>query len=225
MTPTKNKRTDQFGFNRIWGKSGWNPGEKYLPIHYGVDFSARPARHISTPCDGIAFGMNIGGAVGKVVMIIPKKEEKIRNDMAIYFLHTTPYKEVGLSTWFEVKEGEIVGTVDHHLHYEIIVSGSVIRTLDQQMIIMPDLEEIYTPKKNSFERKIRTKAALAGLNAEKSWERVSEQLNRHGIRKITTNYIQRASIPEWKQSKHLNFGGDAFILNPDVAGRLDLWIC
>lgn len=212
QSPTNNRITDYFGYHRHWGKRTWTPDAGYAPIHAGIDYSAMPNRYISAPCDCLAWGDKIAGPVGSYIMMRPILADGSESKyIALYFFHCEPTPRL----WGRYTKGDAIttqagyGIGQDHLHFEIVLA----KPLGQELVSMGILHEDWITLKQWH-----IKAAMSGLNKQRSILAVQKQMQDWQIRGMYNDYYIRATLPEYRKSQYSEVGnyGAAYVVDPTL---------
>jgi hypothetical protein len=212
MRPTPNPVTDDFGVNRDFGPTGWNPESAYSPIHTGVDYSARSLKKIVSPIDGEAWGELVPGMVGSMTMV----RSNYSRDLVFYLLHCEPTAQ----QWKKVYRGQRLTThAGHgigldHLHLELVVTEKLFQDLLSDGTLLPC--------KDSWRAFIEGRFKSAGFDVEKGMKRVDQNMKDRGLLEIGMNYIKASALPAYRMSKHLDVGktGSVYFVDPRVFGTI-----
>ena len=216
-----NSVTDGFGYRRDWaprveldiesGRAGWYPGCGYRPLHYGVDFSARPDDEIRAPADG-TFRYDRANQTIAFISDFSKADPRI----VIYYRHITRessrFSPLGFGQWTTCLDRELLATHDRkspyaaHLHLELAVADDVRQNLIAQhilsgIVVTPDM--------------LKARAKAHNLSEEAVIAAVVEQMKTDGITGFMTHSIRRAWLPEYKQLPNSTFGkGMTWLIDP-----------
>jgi hypothetical protein len=216
LSPTDNPLTDDFGAYRDWGatdpytkRPGWTHDAGYRPIHYGVDFSARPHAQIVAPCDGQAYGlMSRDRAIGALTLFIPHRDGRPIDDAIIYLIHCEPTA----SRWETYKRGQALtqhaghGIGYPHLHLEVAVSMAVYADLTAEGVLEP------WPVSDD---EMAARAKLSGLHVWRTLAAVRAQFESDRIDDISRDAIIRSVMPKEKQSRFSRVGREMYaVVNP-----------